>query len=110
MRCPACQHEEDKVLETRAVRDGEAIRRRRFADRPVGAFLDGGAASALVCALARKQTTRRRGGMALMAYIGLLLAIFVAALAIDIGAALADLARAIDIDLHAEAHRAVPRQ
>jgi len=29
MRCPACSHEEDKVLETRAVRDGAAIRRRR---------------------------------------------------------------------------------
>ena len=29
MRCPECQHEEDKVLETRVVRDGAAIRRRR---------------------------------------------------------------------------------
>ena len=29
MRCPECEHEEDKVLETRVVRDGEAIRRRR---------------------------------------------------------------------------------
>lgn len=29
MRCPECQHDEDRVLETRVVRDGEAIRRRR---------------------------------------------------------------------------------
>lgn len=29
MRCPECQHGEDRVLETRLVRDGEAIRRRR---------------------------------------------------------------------------------
>lgn len=29
MRCPECQHDEDRVLETRVVRDGQAIRRRR---------------------------------------------------------------------------------
>ena len=29
MRCPFCGYQEDRVLESRAVRDGEAIRRRR---------------------------------------------------------------------------------
>ena len=29
MKCPACAHEEDKVLESRAAREGAAIRRRR---------------------------------------------------------------------------------
>ncbi len=29
MRCPKCTHQEDKVVDTRAVRNGEAIRRRR---------------------------------------------------------------------------------
>lgn len=29
MRCPFCGHDEDRVLESRPVRDGEAIRRRR---------------------------------------------------------------------------------
>ncbi|MCC7140643.1 MAG: transcriptional repressor NrdR [Candidatus Eisenbacteria bacterium] len=29
MRCPRCGHDEDRVLETRVVQDGEAIRRRR---------------------------------------------------------------------------------
>lgn len=29
MRCPNCGHDEDRVLDTRPVRDGEAIRRRR---------------------------------------------------------------------------------
>ena len=29
MRCPNCGHEENRVLETRIVRDGAAIRRRR---------------------------------------------------------------------------------
>lgn len=29
MRCPFCGHQEDRVQESRAVRDGEAIRRRR---------------------------------------------------------------------------------
>ena len=29
MKCPACSHEEDKVLESRAAREGAAIRRRR---------------------------------------------------------------------------------
>ncbi len=29
MKCPKCQHGEDKVLETRSVREGEATRRRR---------------------------------------------------------------------------------
>ncbi len=29
MRCPACAHPEDKVLESRSARDGAAIRRRR---------------------------------------------------------------------------------
>jgi transcriptional repressor NrdR len=29
MRCPACGHEGDKVIDSRAVRDGLAVRRRR---------------------------------------------------------------------------------
>lgn len=29
MRCPYCQHQEDKVLDSRVVRDGGAIKRRR---------------------------------------------------------------------------------
>lgn len=29
MRCPKCGHEEDKVVDSRAVRDGRAVRRRR---------------------------------------------------------------------------------
>ena len=29
MRCPYCGHQEDKVLDTRVQREGEAIRRRR---------------------------------------------------------------------------------
>jgi transcriptional repressor NrdR len=29
MRCPRCQHDEDKVLETRVTGDGASIRRRR---------------------------------------------------------------------------------
>ena len=29
MRCPACGHDEDRVLDTRVVREGSAIRRRR---------------------------------------------------------------------------------
>ena len=29
MRCPFCGYQEDRVIESRAVRDGEAIRRRR---------------------------------------------------------------------------------
>lgn len=29
MRCPYCQHQEDRVLDSRAIRDGEAIKRRR---------------------------------------------------------------------------------
>jgi len=29
MRCPACGHEEDKVIDSRSVRDGQAVRRRR---------------------------------------------------------------------------------
>ena len=29
MRCPACGHEEDKVIDSRATREGRAIRRRR---------------------------------------------------------------------------------
>lgn len=29
MRCPTCEHDENRVLETRIVRDGAAIRRRR---------------------------------------------------------------------------------
>ena len=29
MKCPYCQHQEDKVLESRVVREGEAIKRRR---------------------------------------------------------------------------------
>jgi transcriptional repressor NrdR len=30
MRCPKCGHQEDKVVDTRSVRSGEAIRRRRI--------------------------------------------------------------------------------
>ena len=29
MKCPFCQHEEDKVLESREIEDGSAVRRRR---------------------------------------------------------------------------------
>jgi len=29
MRCPGCGHEEDKVVDSRSVRDGRAVRRRR---------------------------------------------------------------------------------
>ena len=29
MRCPACGHEDDKVVDSRAVRDGAGVRRRR---------------------------------------------------------------------------------
>jgi len=29
MKCPYCEHEEDRVLESRSVRDGAAIKRRR---------------------------------------------------------------------------------
>jgi transcriptional repressor NrdR len=29
MRCPACGHEGDKVIDSRAVRDGQGVRRRR---------------------------------------------------------------------------------
>ncbi len=29
MRCPRCGHEEDKVVDSRAVRDGKGVRRRR---------------------------------------------------------------------------------
>nr|MEE4266639.1 transcriptional regulator NrdR [Candidatus Krumholzibacteria bacterium] len=29
MRCPSCGHEEDKVVDSRSVRDGRAVRRRR---------------------------------------------------------------------------------
>ena len=29
MKCPACGHEEDRVVDSRATREGEAIRRRR---------------------------------------------------------------------------------
>jgi transcriptional repressor NrdR len=29
MRCPACGHQEDKVIDSRATREGRAIRRRR---------------------------------------------------------------------------------
>lgn len=29
MRCPACGHEDDKVVDSRAVRDGQGVRRRR---------------------------------------------------------------------------------
>ncbi len=29
MRCPKCTHQEDKVVDTRTVRNGDAIRRRR---------------------------------------------------------------------------------
>lgn len=29
MKCPYCRHQEDRVLDSRAVRDGEAIKRRR---------------------------------------------------------------------------------
>ena len=29
MRCPACGHEDDKVIDSRAVRDGQGVRRRR---------------------------------------------------------------------------------
>jgi transcriptional repressor NrdR len=29
MRCPACGHEDDKVIDSRSVRDGQAVRRRR---------------------------------------------------------------------------------
>lgn len=29
MRCPKCEHQDDKVLDSRAVRNGDAIRRRR---------------------------------------------------------------------------------
>jgi len=29
MRCPACSHEEDRVVDSRSAREGEAIRRRR---------------------------------------------------------------------------------
>ena len=30
MRCPQCGHQEDRVLDSRAARDGAAIRRRRL--------------------------------------------------------------------------------
>lgn len=30
MRCPKCSHQEDKVVDTRTVRNGEVIRRRRI--------------------------------------------------------------------------------
>ncbi|MBM4148812.1 MAG: transcriptional repressor NrdR [Lentisphaerae bacterium] len=30
MRCPKCSHEEDKVIDSRAARNGDAIRRRRM--------------------------------------------------------------------------------
>ncbi len=29
MKCPRCSHDEDKVVDSRAVRDGRAVRRRR---------------------------------------------------------------------------------
>lgn len=29
MRCPKCEHQDDKVIDSRAVRNGDAIRRRR---------------------------------------------------------------------------------
>jgi transcriptional repressor NrdR len=29
VRCPACGHEDDKVVDSRAVRDGQGVRRRR---------------------------------------------------------------------------------
>lgn len=29
MRCPACGHEDDKVVDSRSVRDGQGVRRRR---------------------------------------------------------------------------------
>ena len=29
MRCPACGHAEDRVVDSRATREGQAIRRRR---------------------------------------------------------------------------------
>ena len=29
MRCPACGHDDDKVVDSRSVRDGQAVRRRR---------------------------------------------------------------------------------
>ena len=29
MKCPRCSSEEDKVVDSRAVRDGRAVRRRR---------------------------------------------------------------------------------
>ncbi len=32
MRCPKCGHLEDRVVDTRSVRSGEAIRRRRICD------------------------------------------------------------------------------
>lgn len=30
MRCPKCSHQEDRVIDSRAVRNGDAIRRRRM--------------------------------------------------------------------------------
>jgi transcriptional repressor NrdR len=33
MRCPACGHEDDKVIDSRSVRDGQAVRRRRECER-----------------------------------------------------------------------------
>jgi len=33
MRCPKCSHEEDKVLDSRSVRNGDATRRRRVCMR-----------------------------------------------------------------------------
>lgn len=33
MRCPSCGHEDDKVIDSRSVRDGQAVRRRRECER-----------------------------------------------------------------------------
>lgn len=33
MKCPYCDHQEDRVLDSRLVRDGEAIKRRRECER-----------------------------------------------------------------------------
>lgn len=33
MRCPSCEHEDDKVIDSRSVRDGQAVRRRRECER-----------------------------------------------------------------------------
>lgn len=38
MKCPYCGHDEDRVLDTRAQKDGEGIRRRRECLRCVGRF------------------------------------------------------------------------